>query len=102
MVLLQNAARKNWPAHPIDSKLTAMGKVERAISASGPVYRGLVKISTHAHAKTVTYKGATANHLLKQVLAFRVDDKDPTRMDDALDAFTYGVLSSLGSAEGFG
>jgi hypothetical protein len=31
-ILLQQALRRQMPAHPIDSKLTAMGKDERAIS----------------------------------------------------------------------
>ena len=35
-ILLQQAARRNWMAHSIESKLTAMGKDERAISVSGP------------------------------------------------------------------
>jgi hypothetical protein len=36
---LQQVVRRNWKAHPIESKLTAMGKDERAISVSGYVYR---------------------------------------------------------------
>jgi hypothetical protein len=38
-ILLQQALRRQMPAHPIDSKLTAMGKDERAISVSGYVHR---------------------------------------------------------------
>jgi hypothetical protein len=34
-ILLQQALRRQMLAHPIDSKLTAMGKDERAISVSG-------------------------------------------------------------------
>jgi uncharacterized protein YdiU (UPF0061 family) len=37
----------------IDSKLTAMGKDERAISVSGYVHRGLVKYTDRAFDKTV-------------------------------------------------
>ena len=101
MVLLQQAARREWPATAIDSKLTALGKVERAINASPYVYQGHVKISREAHDKVVTYKGATRNHLEGQVLAFRVDDKDPTRQDDLLDCFTYSCAIALGNQEGF-
>jgi hypothetical protein len=68
---------------------------------SGYIYRGMVKLSKLAHDKVVTYKGTTRNHLLSQVIGFRVDDKDPNRADDALDAFVYGVAVGLGGAEGF-
>ena len=50
-ILLQQARRRAWPAHPIDSKLTAAGKDERAISVSGYAHRGMVKISRHAYDK---------------------------------------------------
>jgi len=38
--------------HAIDSKLTAMGKDERAINVSGYVHRAEVKYSDYAFAKT--------------------------------------------------
>jgi hypothetical protein len=43
-------------ARAIESKLTAMGKDERAISVSGYVHRGLVKYTRHAFEKTSVYK----------------------------------------------
>jgi hypothetical protein len=101
MILLQQAARRGWPAHPIESELTAVGKDERAISVSGYVYRELVKISRPAYDKTTNYKGTTRNHLLGQVVGFRVGDKDGTREDDLLDCFCYGAAIALGNAEGF-
>lgn len=101
MILLQQAARRGIPAMAIDSKLTAVGKDERAISVSGYVHRGLVKMSEHAFTKTVNYKGNTQNHMRLQVTGFRIGDKDSTREDDLLDAFTYGVAIVLGNSEGF-
>ena len=101
MILLQQARRRGWPATPIDSELTAVGKDERAISVSGYVYRDLVKISRRAYDKVTNYKGTTRNHLLGQVVGFRVGDKDATREDDLLDAFCYGLAVALGNAEGF-
>lgn len=101
MVLLQQALRRGWPAHPIDTKLTAMGKVERAVSISGYFYRGFIKISGVAHERVVTYKGATANHFIKQVTGFRVDDKDPHRADDLVDCLTYSASIALGNNEGW-
>jgi hypothetical protein len=100
MVLLQHAQRRGLRAHSIDSKLTAMGKTERALSASGYVHQGLVKISQHAFDKVVDYKGTTRNHLLSQVLGFRVGNRDQVD-DDALDTVSYGIAIALGNRDGF-
>ncbi len=99
MVLLQQAARRGWPAHAIDSKLTAMGKDERAISVSGYVYQGLMKISEPAFNKTSVYKGKSQNHFISQFFGYRVGVKNQT--DDALDAGCYGVIIACGNNEGF-
>ena len=99
MVLLQQARRRGWAAHAIDSKLTSVGKDERAISVSGYVYQGKVKLSAHAYDKLVAYKGQTRNHLVSQVTGFRIGLKD--QQDDALDCFTYGVAIALGDSGGF-
>jgi hypothetical protein len=102
MVLLQQAQRRGWPAQPIESALTSVGKDERAISVSGYVYRGEVKLTERAFNKIVTYKDVTRNHLLSQVTGFRVGDKDArTRQDDLLDAFCYSIALSLGDSGAF-
>ncbi len=101
MILLQQAARRGWPAFPIESPLTKVGKDERCISVSGYVYRELVKICRPAYEKTTNYKGTTRNHLMSQLTGFRVGDKDATRQDDALDAAVYSIAIALGNAEGF-
>lgn len=100
-VLVMQAKRRSLPARAIDSKLTSLGKDERAISVSGYVHRGLVKICRAAYDKVSIYKGTTRNHMMAQVLGFRVGDKDPTRQDDLLDCFTYGVACALGDRKGF-
>src|SRR5208282_3417465 len=100
MVLLQQAASRNWPAQAIDSKLTSLGKTERAIDVSGHVYTHKVKLSAEAYDKTSTYKGVSRNHLISQVVGFRVGTKDPAD-DDLLDAFCYGIALALGNPEGF-
>ena len=87
------------PAHAIDSKLTAMGKDERAIAASPYVYRGDVKITEYAFHKTKVHKGISANHLLKQIGSFRVGSKVTDGLD-RLDTFCYGVLMTRGSNAG--
>lgn len=101
MVLVQQAARRGWPLNAIDSKLTALGKDERAISISGYVYRGLVKFCRDAYDKTSMYKEVTRNHQVTQVTGFRVGDKDAARRaDELLDCFCYGVSLALGDSEG--
>ena len=91
-ILLQQARRRNLPARAIDSRLTAMGKDERAISVSGYHYRGDVKISDEAYGKSFMYKGTQRNHLLSQVTSFRVGDKDAyKRADDLLDSYCMAL-----------
>ena len=105
MVLLQHARNRKWPMLGIDSKLTALGKSERAIAASPYVYQGMVKFSQPAVEKVMAYKSASAmqsttrNHLEKQVYGFRVGQKDED--DDLLDCFCYGVCIALGGSGGF-
>jgi hypothetical protein len=98
-ILLQQAARKGWPAHAIESKLTAMGKDERAISVSGYVYQGKVKYTDYAFNKITRYKRRSRNHLVDQIENFRIGDKDNRREDDLLDTFCYGIALSLGKTD---
>lgn len=87
------------PAFAIDSKLTAMGKDERAIAASPYVYAGDVKITEYAFHKTKIHKKISANHLLKQIGSFRVGSKATDGLD-LLDTFCYGVLMTRGTNAG--
>jgi hypothetical protein len=87
------------PAFAIDSKLTAMGKDERAIAASPYVYKGDVKITEYAFNKTTVHKRISANHFLKQVNGFRVGSKATDGLD-CLDTFCYLVLMTRGSNSG--
>jgi hypothetical protein len=100
IVLLQQSVSKGWPAKPIDSKLSAMGKKERAMNASPRVSAGDVKITRDAYEKTSEFKGAHRNHLLAQVLRFSMDSKE-SDADDLTDCFCYGVALALGNREGF-
>ena len=100
-ILLQQAWRRQMPTRAIDSKLTAMGKDERAISVSGYVHRGLVKYTDRAFDKTVIYKRHSRNHLVDQVESFRIGDRGSDREDDLLDTFCYGIALALGNSEGF-
>lgn len=99
-ILLQQAENKNWQTHPLDGAIVAAGKEGRAISVSGYVYKGLVKISQHAYDKTTVYKGHTRNHFIHQVFGFQVGVGVSNDEDDLFDTFTYGVAVGLGNAEG--
>jgi hypothetical protein len=104
-VLLQQAenlrrAGQFAPAHPIDSKLTALGKDERAIAASPHVYAGDVKISEQAFNKTKVHKQVSANHFFRQVTGFRIGAKLKDGLD-LLDCFCYCVLLTRGNSKGF-
>ena len=99
-ILLQQARRRNLLVAEMPQKLTQLGKSERAINVSGYVFKGMVKLTKPAYDKTITYKQVTKNHLLGQVLGFRVGDVED-RPDDLLDAFTYGIAISLGNWEGY-
>jgi hypothetical protein len=99
-VLLQHAANRGWPAEALPSKLTAMGKDERAVSVSGYHYQELAKISRHAYEKQTEYKGVTRNQFIAQVCGFRLGAK-PGAMDDLLDCWTYGLAIACGNQEGF-
>jgi hypothetical protein len=103
-VLLQQSANlrregKHSPAFPIDSKLTAMGKEERAIGAAPYVVAGDVKITQEAFDKTTVLKGRSANHFTVQITGFRLGSKETDGLD-LLDTFTYGVLMARGSNAG--
>ena len=98
-ILLQQAKRRDWPAHSIESKLTSLGKDARCISVSGYVHRGMVKMSDVAYDRVITYKGTTRNHLLAQVVGYRVGVD--SGQDDLLDTFAYGIAISLGNQQGF-
>jgi hypothetical protein len=100
MILLQQAARMGLQARAIESKLTALGKSERAISVSGYVHRDMVKVSDVAYNKVSNYKGVTKNHLVSQVTGFRIGVKDQVD-DDLLDCWCYGAAIALGNLEGF-
>lgn len=92
-------AGKRPLAHAIDSKLTSMGKEERAIAAATYVVAGNVKITDAAYHKTKVHKGRSANHLITQVTDFRLGSKQKDGLD-LLDTFCYGVLLTCGTNAG--
>jgi len=101
-ILLQQGKARGWPTYAIDSKLTNSGKDERAISVSGYFHQEKLKISSFALNKTVSFKGATRNHLVTQLASFRLGDKEAfRRADDLLDAVVYALAVGVGNKYGY-
>ena len=101
-ILIQQGRTRGWNTHSIDSKLTSVGKDERAISVSGHFHQEKIKISQYAYDKVASFKGATRNHLITQVTGFRIVDKDAhKRADDLLDAFVYSLAIGVGDKYGY-
>lgn len=100
-VLLQQGAHRGWPTRPINSKLTGMGKDERAVSVSGYHFRGDVKFSGFAYDKVSSYKKSARNHAIGQIVGYRVGASDSrVAQDDLLDCYTYGLAIGLGTPRG--
>ncbi len=102
MILLQQAARHNPPlkARAIPSEFTSLGKDGRALSVSGYVYKGMMKICREAWEKTTSYKGRTKNHLVDQITTYRMAQGTPTDDDEEFDCFCYAVAMCFGNKKG--
>lgn len=102
IVLLQQARKRDMNVHAIGGAWGQLGKDERALSVSSYHYQGLCKIAAPAFNKTVVYKGVSRNHLISQVVGFRLGDKDAAkRADDLLDSYVHGLALALGDSEQF-
>lgn len=100
-VLLQHAQRFGG-AHAIESRLTSMGKAERAVSVSPYLIGGRVKLAAPAFERVSTFRGITRNHLIGELLAFRVGAKDDAATQDTLlEACMYGAAIGVGTPAGF-
>ncbi|MEM5382630.1 hypothetical protein VSR68_03365 [Paraburkholderia phymatum] len=95
-VLLQEAEDRGWMVNAIPPKYTSMGKNDRAIACSSPVYSNQVRLTQHAIDKTAVYKEVQANHLISQFCGFVINDpKAYKRADDLADAMMYSILVTL-------
>lgn len=100
-VIIPQLQRRGMNVHAIDSKLTSMGKDQRALDVSTPVQQGLIRIAEPAFNRTSIFRGQSKNHFLSQVFGFRLNDKDALRRaDDLLDCFCYGIAVGLGDNMG--
>jgi len=97
-VLLGQSARTGIETKAIPSNLTALGKDGRAMAASPYVAGRQIKISQYAYEKMIDNKGSYKNHLLSQIMNFRIADKaSATRNDDLFDTFCYAAILACGS-----
>jgi hypothetical protein len=87
---------KELTAHNIPEEYVSLGKTERAIAVSGHYYQEKVKISEYAYNKVINLDGITKNHLIAQIVGFRLGIDAGAASDDALDTFTYAQLLAFG------
>jgi len=87
--------------HPIDSRLVAEGKDNRAVAIERFHNANMVRITSYAHSKTMEFKKHKANHLLRQIAGFFLGDpKAHKRADDLLDTYTYALSICFGDFKG--
>jgi hypothetical protein len=101
IVLLQQAENRGLLAQAIQTKLTQIGKDGRALSVSGYIYKGMVKICQEAYDKQSSYHGRMRNHFWWQATTFRIGYGTPTDEDEMFDTLCYGVAISLGNIDAF-
>jgi hypothetical protein len=98
IVLLQQAARAGLNAKAIPNALVHVGKDGRVLAATKYLNQRQVHMTAYALEKQVQFKGKTANHLIQQLNAYRINDpKRHKRADDLADAFSYSVLLAAGN-----
>jgi len=94
-ILFERAMMLSLPVHTVeDEKILEMNFAQRAVAASAFVNSGHVQLTRPAHEKVQSYKGVLRNHLIHQVVAFGVGQKE-TDAGVLLAAFADGVLDSF-------
>ena len=94
-VLLQQGRNQELEVHAIPDSFTSLGgQSERALRINARVSGGDVKLARLAYERTVEFKGVIQNHLMAQILGFRLDVKQAQRAE-LLMAFCAGVYLAL-------
>lgn len=100
-ILLQQTQRRGLKTTAISTDLVDAGKDGRGFMAQGPHFRREIGISKYAYDKQVRFKGVTKNHLVSQVMGYRIGDPESAkRADDLYDTYVYGVSIGLGDRRG--
>jgi hypothetical protein len=90
--IIEAARERNFNPNEIDSKFVAMGKDGRPLAVEPRAAAGQLKIGRTALDRRSSYRGVTANHLVRQVTGFRAFDKDAAkREDDLFDSAMYAA-----------
>ena len=101
-VLLGQSIRTGVHTKAIPSNLTSIGKDERAIASSPYVAGRQIKISQYAYNKMIDSKGSYKNHLLSQIMNYRIAEKESyKRADDLIDCLTYAAILACGAGDHF-
>jgi hypothetical protein len=96
--IIETARLSGFVPTEISTDFVKLGKDGRALAVEPHASQGRLKIGTTAFEKRESYRGVTANHLVRQVTGFRAFDKDSYRReDDLFDAAMYAALVSIGS-----
>jgi hypothetical protein len=99
--MIEAARGQGFFPHEVDAAFVSLGKDGRALAVEAHAARGRLKLGRTALEKRASYRGVTANHLVRQVTGFRAFDKDAYRReDDLFDAAMYAALVSLGDGTG--
>jgi hypothetical protein len=95
--IIEAARAQGLNPQEIDTKYVTAGKDARALMVEPHSTAGRLKIGRSALERRSIYRGAAANHLVRQVTGFRAFDKDAYRReDDLFDAAIYAALITLG------
>ena len=101
-ILLGQSTRTGIETKAIPSNLTALGKDGRAMAASPYVAGRQIQIAQYAYEKMVDSKGSYKNHLLSQIMNYRIADKESyKRVDYIFDCLTYSAILACGSGDNF-
>lgn len=97
LVFLNRADKMGFPAQIIESELD---DVNRALTVSGSIRDGEVRLSRDSVQKVQNFKGMMKNHLTAQINEFNPSIKD---LDGkvVLNAFTHAIALSKGNVDGY-
>jgi hypothetical protein len=101
VALIQHATRMRWRVKAVPSELTALGKDGRALSVSGYINRGLLKVSRPAFEQTCAFNGRVRNHWFYQATHYRMKMSTPEDEDELFDCCCYGASLAFGDKKGF-
>ncbi len=102
IILLQQAQKAGLDTIAVNPKLVTLGKDARVLATSNYLNQNLIHLTPRALEKEVMFKKTSANHLIRQLSEYRINDKARHKKnDDLVDAFCYVVLESFEDRDKF-